>query len=143
MKKFTYVFISILMFNALWADGKKITITGLVGMMASYGAPNVGLNPQEDDIRQYFVIIPDFDQKCDCDSIEWSDTKTSKEVELKDPMQIVFLGKNINLRIGVRYQMTGTIMQGIHGTYHHTPFLFCVESVKILRTQPVVRKREY
>ena len=143
MKKIVCILISILMFSTLWAkvNIKKVTITGLLGDMVSYGAPNFGENPEEDDIEAYFVIIPDFNQSCDRYSIEWFSDNPSKEIELTYPMQLVIYDEKIAsiLKTGVRYQMTGTVMQQ-HTGHHHTPFLFCVESVKILRTRHRVRE---
>ena len=144
MAKTVHILLAMLVFTALWAqkNEKKLTITGLLGDMASYGSPNFGENPEEDDIEQYFVIIPDFNQKCNRNAIEvFEDVDNqAKEIELTYPMQLVIYDEKIEsmLKTGVRYQMTGTVMQQ-HTGHHHTPFLFCVESVKILRTRHRVR----
>ncbi|GEM_PF-1925664 len=140
MKKALCLLFLLFTFTALWAQnsGKKVTITGLVGEMATYGAPGYGENPEEDDIEKYFVLIPDWGQKCDGKFIEWWGEE-SEQVELNSPMQLIIMNQDVKLKTGVRYWVTGTIMQAQTG-HHHTDFLLCLDSAKVLRTKPAVRK---
>lgn len=139
MKKAIAFLILFFTFTVLWAQNvdRKVTVTGLVGELAEYGAPNYGENPEEDDIEKYQIIIPDWGQKCDGKLIEWWGEE-SEEVDLNSSMQIILMNRNISLKTGVRYRMTGTIMQAWTG-HHHTNFLLLVESVEIIRTKSIVR----
>ena len=140
MKKSLCLLFLFFTFSALWAQnsGKKVTVAGLVGEMASYGAPGYGENPEEDDIEKFFVLIPDWGEKCDGKVVEWCGEE-AEEVVLNSAMQLILMNRDISLKTGVRYRVTGTIMQAQTG-HHHTDFLLCVESLKILRTKSVVRK---
>lgn len=139
MKKAIAFLILFFTFTVLWAQNvdRKVTVTGLVGELAAYGAPNYGENPEEDDIEKYQIIIPDWGQKCDGKLIEWWGEE-SEEVDLNSSMQLILMNRNISLKTGVRYRMTGTIMQAWTG-HHHTNFLLRVESVEIIRTKSIVR----
>ena len=139
MKKAITFLILFFTFTVLWAQNvdRKVTVTGLVGELAKYGAPNYGENPEEDDIEKYQIIIPDWGQKCDGKLIEWWGEE-SEEVDLNSSMKLILINRNISLKTGVRYRMTGTIMQAWTG-HHHTNFLLLVESVEIIRTKSIVR----
>ena len=59
MKKSLCLLFLVFAFSALWAQnsGKKVTVTGLVGEMVTYGAPGYGENPEEDDIESFLSLF--------------------------------------------------------------------------------------
>lgn len=112
------------------SNGRRVTVDGLSGQLASYGRFGHGETPADDDINLYWVLIPDHDESyrnvtVTIDGVSY--TLTGRLVQLILPYD-----KNINLEAGCRYRVTGTISPAETGG-QHTQFVMQVESVKVLR----------